>query len=211
MTAISSLEKIIHPTAATLFFPLQQEKQQSRAREWPEDIEIDHEVKKRKTNERSINFVNIENSDNKCDSSNDSVASEHIEIVIEEESDVSVEVVEVSSLQAKSNILEEKTNISSLNTINVTGNNTSEVKEQTISENEISINDCNTDKIHPLSQFYKNSSKNDANVTKDQTNGDIKANIDCSHATNDHRDLSENVDTDVSKMLIDFKDEVYNV
>lgn len=207
LTAISSLEKIIHPTSASLYFPLHQDKQISRTREWVEDSETGHETKKRKTNENNTAFMNIQNSDNKY---NDTLANEPIEILIEEESDVSVEVLEMSPLQTKRSIVEEKKHFSLKEVINVKSNSESEMRVKTFCENKISKNDCSKEEILPISFCVLKDSNNSDNVAnRDNTLTNAKTNICSDSVTN--IDVSENLASDVSEMLIDFKDEVDNV
>lgn len=210
LTAISSLEKIIHPTSASLYFPHQQEKQISRTREWVEDSEAVHETKKRKTNENNTDFMKIQNSDYKYDSSNDTLASEPIEIVIEEESDVSVEVVEMSPLQTKLSIVEEKKHFSLEETIIVKSNSESEMRVKTLCENKILKNDSIEEEIPPTSLCFIKDSNNSDNVANGvKTMTDARTNICSDSVTN--TDVPENLASDVSEMLIDFKDEVDNV
>lgn len=207
LTAISSLEKIIHPTSASLYFPLHQDKQISRTREWVEDSETGHETKKRKTNENNTAFMNIQNSDNKY---NDTLANEPIEILIEEESDVSVEVLEMSPLQTKRSIVEEKKHFSLKEVINVKSNSESEMRVKTFCENKTSKNDCSKEEILPISFCVLKDSNNSDNVAnRDNTLTNAKTNICSDSVTN--IDVSENLASDVSEMLIDFKDEVDNV
>lgn len=204
LTAISSLEKIIHPTSASLYFPLHQDKQISRTREWVEDSETGHETKKRKTNENNTAFMNIQNSDNKY---NDTLANEPIEILIEEESDVSVEVLEMSPLQTKRSIVEEKKHFSLKEVINVKSNSESEMRVETFCENKVSKNDCSKEEILPISLcVLKDSNNSDNVVNRDKTLTNAKTNICSDSVTN--IDVSENLASDVSEMLIDFKDEV---
>lgn len=207
LTAISSLEKIIHPTSASLYFPLQQDKQISRTREWVEDSETGHETKKRKKNENNTAFINIQNSDNKY---NDTLANEPIEILIEEESDVSVEVLEMSPLQTKPSIVEEKKHFSLKEAINVKSNSESEMRVKTFCEDKISKNDCSKEEILPISLCVLKDSNNSDNVAnRDKALTNAKTNICSDSVTN--IDVSENLASDVSEMLIDFKDEVDNV
>lgn len=207
MAAISSLEKIIHPTSASLYFPHQQEKHISRTREWVEDSETGHETKKRKSNENNTDFMDIQNSDYKY---NDTLAGEPIEILIEEESDVSVEVVEISPLQTKPSIVEEKKLVSLKEAINVKSNSESEMRVKTFCENRISKNDCAKEEILPASLCVLKDSNNRDNVANgDKTLTNAKNNLSSDIVTN--TDVPENLASDVSEMLIDFKDEVDNV
>lgn len=205
MAAISSLEKIIHPTSASLYFPHQQEKLNSRTREWVEDSETGHETKKRKSNENNTDFMDIQNSDYKY-----TLAGEPIEILIEEESDVSVEVVEMSPLQTKPSIVEEKKLVSLEEAINVKSNSESEMRVKTFCENRISENDCTKEEILPVSLCVLKDSNNRDNVANgDKTLTNAKNNFSSDSVTN--TDVSENLASDVSEMLIDFKDEIDNV
>lgn len=206
LTALSALEKIIHPTCASLYFPLQQAKQISRTRDWLEDSDTGNETKKRKTNDNNTDLMEIQNSDYKY---NDTLASEPIEILLEEESDVSVEVVEMSPLQTKPSLVEHKKHVSSEESINVKSNSESKIRVNTFSENKISKNDVTKEEVLPIRLCVLRDSNNSDNVaTGDKTLTTAKTNICSDSVTN--IDVSENFASDISEMLIDFKDEVDN-